>query len=723
MEKVTNALADQKLLSVFDNKSQGLAPNKAHYWMAHQLQSGQSENIYTTNFDTFIEEAYNGISSHGIETSYHPDLEHTSSIGNLDSDIQPKLIKLHGCISDMGSIAVTMKSITAERNEPSRKKALDRLFIDQQKHPLLILGYSFSDNFDITPLIEGYQHQSKTIYFVSHDEKRFPPEICPLSEVENINGSEEASFNPLKAVATADSLWIRGDTSLILGLQKPSEPPSKAWVLLLKNILDKTPLEQKLIAASWLYMDLEKLEEARDNLEKIVSKSSSTFYQAQAHLDLAKICTSQGACELSFEHLDRARSFCDDPKFITQVHIERSSAFSDLGKYKNARKELEAALSISEAGNDKQAIAQVKGHIGGVELLLGNSKEATTYFNKSYEYFKSHGYTQACVILRKQFAEIEEKRGNFDRAATQYEKARFFASKYGGKSLFLDLSLNLANWYRKTGEFEKAQDLYRETKDEFESIENWRRAALAENDLGKLLWEIGLVTEAAQSFEAALSLAKRGKDAHLSAILLNNQGTIHQGHGRLKVAIECYQKAESYFRSEENIDHLITNYCNQSVVYDHLNDLSKALEYANLAVELSSKTDDGDLIGNCILAKAEILRRKGEHKQALELFKKATECVIEVHSKVIANQMIALHLDGMELYPEAAKHYEQAIQISGGNHINLPYIHADYAVNLAEQEKMIEAQKHARLAVKKADKQSEGLARSLSNNLQCLLED
>jgi tetratricopeptide (TPR) repeat protein len=138
MEVLSKATNFEALLDVFA----GREPTAAHILLADLDALGSVPTIATTNFDELIERA-------GGSTPV-------------------AVTKLHGTISNPRSIAVTMEAVAARRQLPDREQAIRDLFADGDHAAVLVIGYSCSDAFDITPAIEALGDSLKRIWIVEH---------------------------------------------------------------------------------------------------------------------------------------------------------------------------------------------------------------------------------------------------------------------------------------------------------------------------------------------------------------------------------------------------------------------------------------------------------------------------------------------------------------------------------------------------------------------------
>jgi tetratricopeptide (TPR) repeat protein len=141
--------------------------NTNHLFIAWLIKSKLMRNIITTNFDELIEQA---CSSLGLTENEDYSVYRTEdSFADINcSSAKVNLIKIHGCASDLKSMAINMEMV-ANRTNSVNKNAVIRHFFDRVSNPtVLILGYSCSDVFDISPAIESLQENTSEVILLEH---------------------------------------------------------------------------------------------------------------------------------------------------------------------------------------------------------------------------------------------------------------------------------------------------------------------------------------------------------------------------------------------------------------------------------------------------------------------------------------------------------------------------------------------------------------------------
>ena len=155
-----------KLFDIFDSSQ--LEPNVNHILIARLAESELIKTILTTNFDTLIEQAFE---SKKINYKVYYEDEDFQKINKHSDDI--KIIKIHGSYGNGGehyknSIISTIRKLSLGELRYKRNEAIDYCFANGKHNHVLILGYSCSDIFDVTPQIEIIDKNKKRVTFVEH---------------------------------------------------------------------------------------------------------------------------------------------------------------------------------------------------------------------------------------------------------------------------------------------------------------------------------------------------------------------------------------------------------------------------------------------------------------------------------------------------------------------------------------------------------------------------
>lgn len=150
-----------KILEPFNES----VPNKYHYFLAKALEYGN--DVITTNYDGLIENACGKMKM--IPKGFYYSEE---TFGEwLKEKKSGCLFKIHGALQDLGknfkgeSVVATLSEISGGLSENKRKVLLSLM----EEKIGIFMGYSFSDYFDISPVLKESKG-SKMIYYAHYNE-------------------------------------------------------------------------------------------------------------------------------------------------------------------------------------------------------------------------------------------------------------------------------------------------------------------------------------------------------------------------------------------------------------------------------------------------------------------------------------------------------------------------------------------------------------------------
>jgi len=183
METLSENSDISKIFEIFENGR----PNTNHILIARLARNGYLRTIFTTNFDLLIERALEkeGLKE-GIDFERYYNEGHFSEIDfdNLNDKI--KIYKIHGSADNDDSVRTTLRAVASKTLSDKRMNVIKYSFSRGRHKKVLILGYSCSDTFDITPQILSIAGERKEIIFVEHsNEEKIEIEDIKTKEYKN----------------------------------------------------------------------------------------------------------------------------------------------------------------------------------------------------------------------------------------------------------------------------------------------------------------------------------------------------------------------------------------------------------------------------------------------------------------------------------------------------------------------------------------------------------
>ena len=533
--------ADLKFLDYFDMITN---PNIIHYYVAQMLLKGHGG--LTTNFDFLIELALKKLQPDVSKTHIiitQDDFDKYADRDNWVSQGHILLHKLHGSTHNIYTDKDTRESLIATITALGKSGVQDQVFgIEEYKKKaisplvkngvLIVVGYSGSDDFDITPLLFELSEIKKIIWIKHNPTKKI--KCHELTKNTSIDGSD---FMELRQNASTDDLLqnlsnqvkapiycIEGDTRKII---------KKFWSIHLSDIkvpkLDKFAREDLLSFSRYirdLYTDvsLSSKYQFAFNLLFEFGDYESAFRVARHGFELA-----QETNDLEFQS-----EFLVNLGDLSEVRFEYDEA---LAHYFNA-------LNNATKSNNDRLIARLFQHIGSIYRHKSNEEQALYYINKALELNK---------ILKNDWGEmnnldylgiIAAKNNDWEQAVKCYLDALRLSEKLGalqGKATYL---ANLGRIYYDQKNFDKALSFYQDALRISELLGNLPEYFQDLDNVGVAFFEKGDWENALPYFQKALIIAERIGEEDPAYIYYDESKT-----HLLTYIGDCYHKLEDWLHA------------------------------------------------------------------------------------------------------------------------------------------------------------------------------
>lgn len=367
------------LLNIF-NKGQ---PTLQHRFIAELVVAGKVKVVVTTNFDMLIERALR-------ERGWRANQDYCIAYRDQDFNTidwendKPTIIKIHGSVHDQHSMAITIRQVAGTIYSEPRKKIIDRIFRSGDHECVLIIGYSCSDAFDISPYIQMIQDGHKEVVLIEHDKEH--------SFVENIQ--VQLKRNPFKKFPNGYRIHQRTETVIeslwnaIPEMPNTAEVEGKgtAWQ---KNIQRwhstsvSKAAEQLIIGRLWMDIDNAKY-----------GKEAAQYFwraaeEAQTDRKLKAFSLSLfGDVTHSVSHLEEALSISkeiNDRSLQASCLCSLIPAYLGIGDIDKAFQSGNEGLMIAEEVGDESRKARIYSNLGALNGWLGKFDHVIANFRKSYE--------------------------------------------------------------------------------------------------------------------------------------------------------------------------------------------------------------------------------------------------------------------------------------------------------------------------------------------------
>ncbi len=516
METLRDTSKIDALFEIYDAEAYEprVEPNTNHMMLARLVATGKVRTIVTTNFDRLIEKS----------------LEQQGKLAGLDYDViyreedferidwvqdRCRLIKIHGSIDDKQAMAITLSQVARQELSVARAAIIRQVFRLGDHQEVLILGYSCSDVFDLSPQIEALTDNLKKVCLVQHSDS---------PKIENIRKQEQK--NPFKAFDNSTRLFINtGD--LVEAL----------WKVTLKATYEdhktlKTTANWKSRVQAW-YVDS-------------VHTHSGAIKDIILGLILDIICEWRAAIGLYERVLTYVRGHVDGQ--LERIALGNMGvAYRNLGEYGRAIKFNERSLEISRRIGDVKGEGKILGNMGNTYRNLGEYHKALEFHEKALEISRRigdvHGEGSDLGNIGNAYCDL----GEYRKAIEFYEQALEIFRRVGNVRGECNTLSNIGNAYQDLGEYRKAIGFYKQHLEITRQIGDLRGEGSALNNMGNAYNSLGEYRKAIRLFEQVLKIDRRTGNEQGEGNDLGNMGNAYASMGDKEKAAQAFTQSKAIF--------------------------------------------------------------------------------------------------------------------------------------------------------------------------------
>lgn len=690
MQVLVEGSRADRLLDIFgseDAAQDELNPNLNHLLLARLAQTGRLKTIVTTNFDRLIEKA---LEIHGLlrEQDYLV-FQDESDFSRIDwSDPRLRLVKIHGSVENRSGMAVTFKRVESQGLSQPSLEVIHHIYSQGDHNDVLVLGYSSSDKFDLTPQIRLSSYQSKNVFYVEHSSK---------SKVEPIN--QKGPGDPFMLFEKGVRIFYNTD-----------ELMKTLWAA----FYPLTEYRFERHETRW--------RECVDDWYAMLPTPSNHLLVGNLFKKAANFSGAAGQYEMVLIHARKVM----DRLLLSDALGLLGEARQGLGELSLARNLYEESLVIAEELHDETRIARAKS-------LLRNLTPAAV--DRRAEQELEEALKEARQVqdrweegnLLINLGNSQMSRGHYEQALSCYEQA--LTALWGDTQAACILYNNMGMAYVKSGQIETGQFLYRISIEMCQQLGDRQGEGLTRFVLGESLADQGDYEAALKEYEETLRIAEAIGDSQMKAQALAGIARCPAAAGRSAEAAQAILKAVDDQNLPVNPEiHRLNEEAKMSFVAGKFDLGAKQLEQAHdKAIALGDLRGQIETLNNMGIAAVgmnQIASGIESHETALELARQIGDRSLEVYTLERIVRLYA-HIGRPH---EALRYYEASIQrarASGDRAKEIDYLNllAKMRYNLEDYPQAIAALERAlQLARETEDVRLQGVILNNLGNIHASLD-
>ncbi len=406
IETIAKEVSITRLLDVFDADR----PSATHHLIARLAVQGAIDTIVTTNFDELFEHSLDMEGS--LKGRDYVVAAEPHEFSRIDwADRRTKVVKLHGSIGDKGKLGVTLNAIAVGSAVARMREVMRRLFLDAGYRSVLVVGYSCSDVFDITPAIESCTPSPTRVLFLDHAYSRpwkaALVEPVGMKQEKNPFHDHEGERLYAETGQVIAQLW----GTFFHGEEQPSDDSTTAhqWGGIVDEWADKTRAEHgdsvRHLVTSSLLMHIDEYQLARRELKTALKLSHSVEILSRLAYTYQVEGKLQNAAGLYTQAADASRSRKDIAGFLQYGGL--------LGEV------------TRQLGHTKQAIHLLKENQKTLQRVAKDHPGVRTVAMGFWSQMQCH----QLIYLGNAYCDL----GRIDDAVRSFERARGLAVSIGDK--------------------------------------------------------------------------------------------------------------------------------------------------------------------------------------------------------------------------------------------------------------------------------------------------
>jgi tetratricopeptide (TPR) repeat protein len=476
-------------------------PSPAHHLLAALAECGLLRTIATTNFDEHLESA---LRSRGIAHRVHYRSDDLAAPAARDG--MPSLYKLHGTVSDPASMALTMERVAGSAPVLQRVPAVGAVFAEGTHEAVLVLGYSCSDLFDVTPQIVALGGKLKRVFVVDHTPGAQRAEDVAARAVHN---PFRAARNGTRLVCDTGALLARLARELGIA-EHPAPTPSPDWRSCVDRWGDRlaadegTPVGHEILG--------------------LLAYRCADYRAAKAHYRAALAAAGPRA----------------NPAWRSATLLRLAGCHRALSEYQlAARRVQEASPSGRRPQRAASADAGADGARGNVLFNTGRLAESIPYYERNLATWRSDGNRRALGTALANLGNAYGATGRLDEARACFEEALAIAQELGDKMAEGARLGGLGQLYRLRGRLEDAENAHRRSIELAEAAGDPIGVATQVASLGAVHLGMGRLEEAIEEGRTAAAMFEALGDPQGEARTLGSLGVGLFEKGIVELGLQC----------------------------------------------------------------------------------------------------------------------------------------------------------------------------------------
>ncbi|MBN3896862.1 MAG: tetratricopeptide repeat protein [Nostoc sp. NOS(2021)] len=414
-------------------------------------------------------------------------------------------------------------------------------------------------------------------------------------------------------------------------------------------------------AIATVHNKLGNTKEALDSLNKALKIYSKTLQDSSGEADtlysIGFVYSIAGETQTAINYYKQAleiqrqrRDLPAQARLLSAIGALKSK----LGKPEDALKSLREALELhQQAGSNLSDKASTLMDIGFIYASQGNYETALDSYQQAGKLYHQAGNTYLESMIPLAIANVHINfSGDYQKALESLDEAlKVQENDQDGQVTTINAKADI---YVSQGNYQQGLDEYNKSLTIARSIPNPRSEAHTLKKIALIYKSLGDYNSSIDTYNKVLNIYNRfpNKSEQIRTLLFIS--IVYQTQEKYYEALPFYDQALSLLSKDDYQSEILIRH-GMARTHNFLKNYTKALEFANRALELSQQNSFGEEVSLNILAS--VYSAKGEYQKSLDISKK----LLAYSRKVGLRIREALILSDMSITYQRQKNYNQAI--------------------------------------------------------------
>ena len=330
-------------------------------------------------------------------------------------------------------------------------------------------------------------------------------------------------------------------------------------------------------------------------------------------------------------------------------HLHKAQDLEKQGKYNEAVKSLEEAMTIYKILKQEDKVATCFSRLGGIYESIGNYDGAIEYLEEALEIDKKLGMEDKVAIRLSSIGDVYDSQGQYDKAIEYLEDALRINEKLGMEADVAIRFNSIGRVFETQGKYGKAIEYFDRALSIDRKLELDDKISTGLNHIGNIYKSRKQYDTAIKYYEDALAIYRKpGQEDQEDKVIsqLNNIGGVYETQGKYAKALKYYEEAMDKAETVKQDNNIAIGLANIGNIFKYWDQHEVAVKYYEDALAIYRKAGDESKVAILLSYIGGVYKSTKQYDDALNYYKEA----LEINRELGKEADEALGLKNLDMY-------------------------------------------------------------------------